>query len=106
MGHILTSMSIAPRLYIELINRNPDYNPPCRPYEMANLTLDIILLARYLLVPGGRLVFFIPTITEEWDEVDLPVVEGMGELKCGSGSVQEFHSWGRRVSCTRPVKGS
>lgn len=65
---------------------------------MANLTLDIILLARYLLVPGGRLVFFIPTITEEWDEVDLPVVEGMLELKCGSGSVQEFHSWGRRVS--------
>jgi tRNA (guanine10-N2)-methyltransferase len=81
-----------------LIVRNPDYNPPCRPYEMANLTLDIILLARYLLVPGGRLVFFIPTITEEWDEVDLPVVEGMRELKCGSGSVQEFHSWGRRVS--------
>jgi tRNA (guanine10-N2)-methyltransferase len=68
---------------------------------MANLTLDIILLARYLLVPGGRLVFFIPTITEEWDEVDLPVVEGMRELKCGSGSVQEFHSWGRRVSLPR-----
>jgi hypothetical protein len=72
---------------------------------MANLTLDIILLARYLLVPKGRLVFFIPTITEEWDEVDLPVVEGMRELKCGSGSVQEFHSWGRRVSpCDKIVR--
>jgi tRNA (guanine10-N2)-methyltransferase len=65
---------------------------------MANLTLDIIQLARYLLVPKGRLVFFIPTITEDWDEVDLPVVEGMRELKIGTGSVQDFHSWGRRVS--------
>ena len=81
-----------------LISRNPDYHPPCRPYEMANLTLDIIQLARYLLVPKGRLVFFIPTITEDWDEVDLPVVEGMRELKIGTGSVQDFHSWGRRVS--------
>jgi tRNA (guanine10-N2)-methyltransferase len=73
---------------------------------MANLTLDIIQLARYLLVPKGRLVFFIPTITEEWDEVDLPAVEGMRELKIDGGSVQEFHSWGRRVSRTRAAGDS
>jgi hypothetical protein len=97
-GHILTSESGDLQTVRRLMIRNPDYHPPCRPYEMANLTLDIIQLARYLLVPKGRLVFFIPTITEDWDEVDLPVVEGMRELKIGTGSVQDFHSWGRRVS--------
>jgi tRNA (guanine10-N2)-methyltransferase len=65
---------------------------------MANLAMDLIQLARYLLVPKGRLVFFVPTISEDWDEVDIPVIEGMRELKIDGGSVQEFHSWGRRVS--------
>jgi tRNA (guanine10-N2)-methyltransferase len=64
---------------------------------MINLTLDLIHLARYLLVPKGRLVFMLPTMSEDWDEVDLPPVEGMRELKVGSGSVQDFHGWGRRV---------
>ena len=67
---------------------------------MTNLTLDLILLARYLLVPRGRLVFFLPTVTEEWDELDLPIVEGMRELKWGEGSVQDFGKWGRRVGST------
>ena len=67
---------------------------------MINLTLDLIHLARYMLVPKGRLVFMLPTMGEDWDEVDLPPVEGMRELKMGSGSVQDFHGWGRRV-CRR-----
>jgi tRNA (guanine10-N2)-methyltransferase len=56
-----------------------------------------VLLARYLLVPGGRLVFFLPTPNEEYDEVDIPVVEGMREIKFGEGSVQDFGKWGRRL---------
>lgn len=65
---------------------------------MINLTLDLIYLARYLLVPKGRLVFMLPTMTEDWDgDVDLPPVEGMRELKIDGGSVQDFHGWGRRV---------
>lgn len=51
-----------------------------------------------MLVPRGRLVFFLPTVTEEWDQVDLPTVEGMRELRWEEGSVQEFGKWGRRVS--------
>ncbi|WWC85832.1 uncharacterized protein L201_000699 [Kwoniella dendrophila CBS 6074] len=75
----------------------PGYQPPSRPYELANLTLDLVQLARYLLVPGGRLVFFLPTVTEDYQEIDVPVVEGMRELKVDQGSVQDFGKWGRRL---------
>ncbi|WVR03593.1 hypothetical protein IAU60_000585 [Kwoniella sp. DSM 27419] len=78
-------------------HERPDYLPPSRPYELANLCLDLILLARYLLVPGGRLVFFLPTVNEDYQEVDVPVVEGMKELKVDDGSVQDFGKWGRRL---------
>ncbi|RSH81440.1 hypothetical protein EHS25_006796 [Saitozyma podzolica] len=74
-----------------------DYVPPFRPYELTNLMLDLILLARYLLVPKGRLVFFLPTVTEEYEAIDIPVVEGMRELKVGEGSVENFGKWGRRL---------
>ena len=30
--------------------------------------------------------------------MDIPLVEGMKELKIGEGSVQDFGKWGRRVS--------
>ena len=58
-----------------------------------------------MLVPGGRLVFFLPTITEEYDAIDIPIVDGMKELKWEEGSVQEFGPWGRRVSCERVATG-
>ncbi|GFZ51998.1 hypothetical protein JCM24511_09769 [Saitozyma sp. JCM 24511] len=74
-----------------------DYVPPFRPYELTNLMLDLILLARYLLVPKGRLVFFLPTVTEEYEAIDIPVVDGMRELKVGEGSVENFGKWGRRL---------
>lgn len=50
-----------------------------------------------MLVPGGRLVFFLPTISDEFEHVDVPVVEGMREVKFGDGSVQDFGRWGRRL---------
>lgn len=83
--------------YTDFIFRRSDYIPPSRPYELANLTLDLILLARWILVPKGRLVFFLPTVNEDYDEIDIPKVEGMRELKIGDGSVQDFGKWGRRV---------
>ena len=42
-------------------------------------------------------MFFLPTVTEEYSAIDIPVVEGMRELKVGEGSVQNFGKWGRRV---------
>ena len=50
------------------------------------------------------MVFFLPTVTEEYDAIDIPVVEGMEELKWEDGSVQEFGKWGRRVSLTERKK--
>jgi len=81
--------------------RKVDYLPPSKPYELVDLTIDLIMLARYLLVPGGRLVFFLPTVNDDFDPVDIPVVEGMKELKVGTGSLQDFGKWGRRVSAQR-----
>lgn len=82
----------------ERIHRQEKYLPPSRPYELVHLMLDLIHLARWMLVRGGRLVFFLPTISAEYEGVDIPVVEGMRELKSGEGSVQDFGRWGRRVS--------
>ena len=73
------------------------YIPPTRPYELSHLAADLVILARYLLKPGGRLVFFLPTVTEEYEEVDVStmVCEGMDVI---ANSLQDFGSWGRRAS--------
>lgn len=81
------------------LNRSDDqpYIPPTKPYELSNLASDLVLLARYLLKPGGRLVFFLPTVTDEYQEVDIHTMmcEGMEVI---ANSLQDFGSWGRRVS--------
>ena len=62
-------------------------------------------LARYMLKPGGRLVFFLPTVTEDYAEVDVQsmLCEGMEII---ANSLQDFGSWGRRVSAKQGIKGS
>ncbi|ORX34805.1 S-adenosyl-L-methionine-dependent methyltransferase [Kockovaella imperatae] len=75
----------------------PGYLPPSRPYVLTHLTLDLIRLARYLLVPGGRLVFFLPTTSEEYQSIKIPQVEGMLEVTKGGVPIQDFGTWGRRM---------
>ena len=72
------------------------YVPPTKPYELSELARDLVLLARYMLKPHGRLVFFLPTVTEEYEEVDVQAMlcEGMEIV---ANSLQNFGSWGRRV---------
>lgn len=72
------------------------YIPPTQPYELSELVSDLVRLARYLLKPSGRLVFFLPTVTDEYEVVDIDgmLCEGMEVI---ANSVQEFGSWGRRV---------
>lgn len=65
---------------------------------MTHLVYDLVVFARYMLVPGGRLVFFLPTVTEDWDDLDVPMVEGMKEIKWSTGSSQDFGKWSRKVS--------
>lgn len=54
------------------------------------------MLARYMLRPRGRLVFFLPTVTDEYEELDVQsmLCEGMEIV---ANSLQNFGSWGRRV---------
>jgi tRNA (guanine10-N2)-methyltransferase len=49
------------------------------------------------LKPGGRLVFFVPTVTDEYEEIDIHqmLCDGMVVI---ANSLQNFGSWGRRVS--------
>ena len=72
------------------------YVPPTKPYELSELARDLVLLARYMLKPHGRLVFFLPTVTEEYEELDIQAMlcEGMEIV---ANSLQNFGSWGRRV---------
>ncbi|KAG8985827.1 hypothetical protein FRB90_004426, partial [Tulasnella sp. 427] len=69
------------------------YVPPMRAYEMSDLTKDLIEVARYMLKPGGRLVFFLPTVTEDYSELDVPECEGMTVV---GNSIQDFGKWARR----------
>ncbi|KAG5221465.1 tRNA (guanine(10)-N2)-methyltransferase [Salix suchowensis] len=73
------------------------YIPPTKPYELSELARDLVVLARYLLKPEGRLVFFLPTVNDEYEDVDIHsmLCEGM---KLIANSLQDFGSWGRRVS--------
>jgi tRNA (guanine10-N2)-methyltransferase len=48
-------------------------------------------------VPGGRLVFFLPTVNEAYQEVDIRTMLCDG-MELVANSLQDFGSWGRRVS--------
>lgn len=80
------------------------YIPPTKPYELSALAADLVVLARYLLKPGGRLVFFLPTVIDEYKELDLDsvVCDGMQVI---ANSLQDFGAWGRRV-CIIPFSHS
>ena len=67
--------------------------PPFKPYEIADLAVDLVRLARYALRPGGRLVFFLPVVSEKYENVDVPLVEGMTVV---GNSVEDFGKWARR----------
>ncbi|KAG8690852.1 hypothetical protein FRC11_008665, partial [Ceratobasidium sp. 423] len=77
-----------------LSHTHKTYVPPTKPYELSALASDLVELARYLLVPGGRLVFFLPTVTDDYAPVDIPQCEGMQLV---ANSLQNFGKWGRRL---------
>ncbi|EKM54553.1 uncharacterized protein PHACADRAFT_196984 [Phanerochaete carnosa HHB-10118-sp] len=79
-------------------NRQDDqpYIPPTKPYELSALATDLVLLARHMLKPGGRLVFFLPTVTDEYAELDLQTLLCVG-MEVIANSLQDFGSWGRRL---------
>lgn len=73
-----------------------DYVPPTKPYELSDLVRDLVRLARHLLKPNGRLVFFLPTVTDEYEAVDVDEALCNG-MEVVANSVQDFGNWGRRL---------
>ena len=80
-----------------LCNRSDQsYIPPTKSYELSELVTDLVLFSRAMLKPQGRLVFFLPTVTEEYEEIDIDTMmcDGMEVI---ANSLQDFGNWGRRV---------
>ncbi|POY73987.1 hypothetical protein BMF94_2798 [Rhodotorula taiwanensis] len=71
-----------------------DYVPPSVGWPMEEVISTLITYALYLLRPGGRLVFFLPTDSAVYEDIDIPVVPG---LKTISNSPQQFGKWARRL---------
>jgi len=97
MSILWLNMPFIPQIYPILYYRDvQQYVPPTKPYELSALAADLVILARYLLKPGGRLVFFLPTVIDEYKELDLDSVlcDGMQVI---ANSLQDFGAWGRRV---------
>jgi len=88
------------RIGVHRPDDNQPYIPPTKPYELSSLASDLVLLARYMLKPRGRLVFFLPTVTDEYEELDVETMlcEGMEVV---ANSLQNFGSWGRRLITIR-----
>lgn len=71
-----------------------NYVPPQIGWEMTSVISSLCTFALYLLKPSGRLVFFLPTDNEEYEDVDVPVVDG---LRLVSNTLQDYGKWGRRL---------
>ncbi|KAJ1644077.1 hypothetical protein LPJ64_004198 [Coemansia asiatica] len=74
--------------------KRSDYYPPTVPYEMSDVISDLMEFAAEKLVVGGRLVYWLPTVAEEYDPRDVPVHP---VLKLVANSEQPFGGWSRRL---------
>lgn len=82
-------------------NSLPDYVPPTKPYEMTEVVADLLMFAVKNLVRGGRLVYWLPTVTEDYSIDDLPTHPCM-ELV--ANCEQAFGQWSRRLITMEKVK--
>ncbi|GAA6004787.1 hypothetical protein JCM11491_002229 [Sporobolomyces phaffii] len=71
-----------------------DYVPPSVGWPMEEVITGLITFSLYLLKPGGRLVFFLPTNESEYSDIDVPTVPG---LRLISNTSQSFGKWARRL---------
>lgn len=76
------------------LRRFHDYVPPSVGWPMEEVISTLVTFALYLLRPGGRLVFFLPTDNAEYSDLDVPSVPG---LRLVSNSLQSYGKWGRRL---------
>ncbi|PWN34696.1 tRNA guanosine-2'-O-methyltransferase [Meira miltonrushii] len=89
-------------------HERPDYHPPSKPYALDELLCDLMEFSAKMLVPKGRLVFWMPTMTDvECDDesakggvttsqIDLQLPPTK-HFKLIAHSLQDFTNWGRRL---------
>lgn len=76
------------------VHARENYIPPKKPYELSDLADDFLDYAAELLEDGGRLVFWLPTVNEDYSPVDLPQRSDMTLI---ANSTQNFGRWSRRL---------
>lgn len=73
----------------------PDYVPPTHPWELTSVLSTLLSFSLFLLKPGGRLVFFMPSEDADYTDVDVPTHPA---FKFISNSKQAFgDKWSRRL---------
>ncbi|POW16468.1 hypothetical protein PSTT_01308 [Puccinia striiformis] len=75
-------------------HEKPDYVPPSKPWEMSEVLDGLLLFASRMLKPNGRLVYWLPTASQDYNHSDLPHLDG---LKLIANSCQDFGKWQRRL---------
>ncbi|KAI7855545.1 S-adenosyl-L-methionine-dependent methyltransferase [Circinella umbellata] len=78
-----------------------DYYPPTKPYEMSEVLADLLNFAAEHLRVGGRLVYWLPTVVEEYSSADLPKHPSMTLI---SNSEQNFGQWSRRLITMEKIR--
>ncbi|KAJ3148864.1 hypothetical protein HDU89_004445 [Geranomyces variabilis] len=68
--------------------------PQTVPYELDDVLVDLIAFAAEKLVPGGRLVYWLPTVTDEYTHADVPMHP---RFRLVANSNQVFGTWCRRL---------
>ncbi|RIB14870.1 S-adenosyl-L-methionine-dependent methyltransferase [Gigaspora rosea] len=75
-------------------HKRENYYPPTKPYEMSEVLIDLLEFAARFLIVGGRLVYWLPTIVDEYSSADIPDHPCMVLI---SNSEQNFGQWSRRL---------
>lgn len=67
---------------------------------MTEVIRSLMTFSLYMLKPGGRLVFFLPTEIAKYTDDDIPKIDG---LEMVANSEQPFVSWARRLVTMQKV---
>ncbi|KAJ2608780.1 hypothetical protein H4S08_004322 [Coemansia sp. RSA 1365] len=81
-------------------HKRADYYPPTIPYEMSDVVSDLLEFAAEKLVVGGRLVYWLPTVANEYEPEDVPAHPA---LRLVANSEQPFGGWSRRLITMQKV---
>ncbi|KAI7870041.1 S-adenosyl-L-methionine-dependent methyltransferase [Spinellus fusiger] len=78
-----------------------DYYPPTKPYEMSEVLIDLLNFSVEHLRVGGRLVYWLPTVVDEYSNTDVPQHPCMHLV---SNCEQNFGQWSRRLITMEKIR--